>query len=319
MENKKVMGIDVGGSKILIGLMGEHNMIIEPRSYPTGTTNQESVVRSILDAVEQYWEAIAFIHKPAAIGIGLVGHVSTRKGIWRSSISLKIDEPVAICDILRSRYWTPAFADNDVHAATLAELQYGAGQKVDDFIYINIGMGIVAGLVSGGKLIRGASNYAGEVGHMRSNQVIGPDCKCGRHGCLEPMISGGGILRYAKLLLQDYPNSTLQEYDENGTLHAGIIYNEARNGDVLSMLIVDYAVSALQETLVNLVNLLNPSMIVYGGGAIPSDINLDIIKTYVYENALPVAARALKDICISTLDPRSVGLLGACTIARAGS
>ena len=316
MDNQKVLGVDVGGSRIQIGLMGEQNMIIELRSYPTGTTDQDSVVKSIFDAVEQYWSAIAFIHKPAAIGISLVGHVSTKKGIWRNSVSLKIKEPVSICDTIRSRYWTPAYADNNVNVATLAEMKYGAGQHVDDFIYISIGTKIAAGLVSGGQLIRGASNYAGKIGHMKSNHVVGPDCKCGRSGCLEPVISGGGMIQFAKLLLQDYPTSTLREYDESGTLNAGVIYNEAKNGDVLSIMLVDYAVSALQETLVNIVNLLNPAMIVYGGAAIPSDTQLGYIKDYIYENALPVATRALKDICVSNLDARTLGLLGACTLAR---
>jgi len=319
MDNQKVLGIDVGGSKIQIGLLGEQYMIIEPRSYPIGLGNQEVVIQSILDAIDQYWGAIAFIHKPAAIGLGLAGLVNARKGVWRNSMSLKINEPVHICDILSSRYWTPAYADNLVYAATLAEMQYGAGQLVDDFIYLNIDSRVSAGLVSGGQLIRGASNYAGKVGHMKSSHVVGPDCKCGRSGCLEPMLSGGGILRYAKLLLEDYPNSSLKEYDESGTLNAAVIYNEAKNGDVLSMLIVDYAVGALEETLVNLVNLLNPAMIVYGGSALPTENQLESIKDFVYENALPAATRALKDMCVSTLDAKLVGLLGACMVARTRS
>ena len=315
MENRKVLGIDVGGTKILIGLLDEKNTIIEQRRYPTVSTNQKTVITSVFDAIEHYRETVASVHDPVAAGIGLVGHVNTQTGVWENSISLKINDPVPICETLEKKYKIPFFADNDVHAATLAEIRFGAGKQVKDFIYMSIGTGIAAGIVCNGQLVRGASNYAGEVGHMTVSNISGPVCKCNRQGCIEPVVSGGGIVRSAVSLLEQYPDSALKGFYDSNTLHAGVVYDEAEKGDKLSLLIVDNVINALEETLTNLVNLLNPAMIVFGGGALSQKLILGQIKDNIYKNALPVAVRALNEICISGLDANTLGLLGACTLA----
>ena len=304
-----VLGVDVGGTKILIGLMdGQHNLI-EPRSFPTGTANQQAVIASISDAIEIYIANLA--QKPAAIGLGLAGYVNAAAGIWEDAMNLRIEDPVPICDMFSKLFDIPVFADNDVRTATMAEIQMGAGQRTKDFIYINIGTGIAAGMVCGGHLIRGVSNYAGELGHMVSG-TWERGCKCGRKGCLEPMASGGGIIQAAKEGLKHYPNSSLKGFN----IHAGIVYKEAEKGDELARMIAEDAIRALEESVVNLVNLLNPSLIVFGGGALEQGLIFSRVKRYVYENSLPAAAQALEDICLSVLNPAEVGVMGACILAK---
>ncbi len=96
----------------------------------------------------------------------MVGHVDPDQGIWRSALNLPIRQPVPLARVISNQLRVPVFLDNDVNAAALAEMQWGVGQCVGDFIYINVGTGIAMGLISNRVLVRGATNYAGELGHM---------------------------------------------------------------------------------------------------------------------------------------------------------
>jgi glucokinase len=309
-----VIGVDVGGTKILIGKKRGDSMPFDLSRYPMHADCQQTVISSIFDAMEQYLAEFCVQQRPAAAGLGLVGHVDSENGVWKNAINISIRESVPLCAMIRERFGMPAFIDNDVHTAAKAELRYGAGLEAKDFIYINIGTGISAGIVSGGRLIAGALNYAGEIGHMASGPE-GHPCKCGRLGCLEPLISGGGIILAAKRLIADYPESSLAPYCAEGTINGGVVYREAARGDALASHIAETARSAMEKTAVDLVNLLNPELLVFGGGAVEADFVLHRLKAYIYRNALPVCREALKDIRLSRLDPAMVGLIGAAGMA----
>lgn len=166
-------------------------------------------------------------------------------------------------------------------------------------------------------MIRGASNYAGEIGHMVSGSETHM-CKCGRVGCLEPMISGGGIINMALAGVKDHPESALAASAADGSLNAGTVFRAAEQGDALAAAIAEQGIHALEVTVVNLVNLLNPRLLVFGGGALEKEIILGRVRAYVYANALPVVAKGLADIRLSALDPKMVGLMGAGCLAWDG-
>jgi glucokinase len=278
-------------------------------------TDQQSTLSSIRSAADAFlareWSGPA----PVAMGVGLVGHTDPVRGIWLRAMNVPIDTPVSLADEFQARYGVPVSLDNDVHAATVAELQLGFGRNARDFVYLNIGTGIASGLVCNGKLVRGAANYAGELGHMIV-ETDGDLCaQCGRRGCLEPIASGGGMLDQVRARLADYPASVLREPSESGQLTVGVIIQAADAGDLLANQVTERALRALEVALVNLVNLVNPEMIVLGGGVFRDSWGIERLRRHVTANALPAAALSFKGIVPSRLGAAQVGLLGAATLA----
>jgi glucokinase len=226
-------------------------------------------------------------------------------------MNLPITDPVPLGQQWNEHYELPVGLDNDVHAATLAEMRWGKGTESKNFIYLNVGTGISAGLVFNGQLLRGVQNYAGELGHIVV-QPDGPLCPCGRRGCLEPIASGGGLLARVQEQLADFPDSTLHRAQP---LAAHSIFMAADTGDPLALKISNDAIQALSIALTNLVNLLNPEWIIYGGGTLSDGWLMERVRVNVESQPLPMTRKSLKGILPSRLNPDQVGLLGAACLA----
>jgi glucokinase len=246
--------------------------------------------------------------------MGLVGQVDYKKGIWLQSLATPINEPYPICDVLSGQLGIPVYADNDVHCATLAELRFGAGLKVKDFVYINFGTGAAAGLVSEGRLIRGSRNYAGEIAHMTVNMDMDLMCACGRRGCVEHFASGGGMIRYARSLFDKYPDSALIKLDNIGKLFSVTIFAAAREGDPLAAHIKDLILRTYLAVFQDLISLMDPDAIVVGGGVFRDELLLPEIKKDLGVWLPKEQQNLLERIEPSSLDPQKVGLLGASVI-----
>ena len=308
-----VLGVDVGASKIEVGVVDRAGKVLENRRYIMDCSSQNMTLNSIEAALTHFlsiWKGAA----PLALGIGLVGHTRPATGFWVRAMNLPIHSPVPLRQLLREQTGLPVALDNDVHAATLAEQRWGMGEDIKDFIYLNIGTGLAAGMVCNRKLVRGAANYAGELGHM----VVDPGgllCVCGQYGCLETICSGGGILAQVRAGLRDYPTSVLFEPAKWGSLTASQVFQAAEAGDRLASRITGKAVQGLSIALVNLVNLLNPVVIIYGGGVVRDGWLMGKVNDFVIANALQPARRSLKGILPSRFDAELVGLLGAASLA----
>ena len=311
MSEPVVIGVDVGATKILAGAVTRAGEILASRRSPMDGETQETTLRSIEAAIEnlmQEWGGPA----PLAIGIGLVGQIDSKAGIWLEAMNLPIKSPVRLGARINDRYGIPVALDNDVHAATLAEMRWGIGRESSDFIYINVGTGIAAGIVSNGRLVRGAENYAGELGHMVV-QPEGPLCPCGRRGCVEPIASGGGMLARLQELLTEFPTSTL--HTQTGAITTHSIFKAADAGDSLAIKVSNDAIQALSIGLTNLVNLLNPEWIVYGGGTLSDGWLIARVHVEVESQPLLMTRKSLRGILPSRLNPDQVGLLGAACLA----
>jgi glucokinase len=311
MSDSVFIGVDVGATKILVGAVTATGHILSSRRFKMEHESQASTLQSIHGSLENFmrdWDGPL----PQSIGIGLVGQIDPETGAWLEAMNLPIKSPVPLAGPIRDRYGIPVALDNDVHAATLAELRWGMGTRSKDFIYLNIGTGVSAGLVFDGRLLRGAENYAGELGHM----VVKPDsvlCPCGRRGCLEPLVSGGGLLARVQNELHNYPDSTLHSFQDSLTSHQ--IFTTADAGDPFAAKIATDAVQALSTALTNLVNLLNPEWIVYGGGTLSDGWLIEHVREYVKTMPLTMIRKSLQGIVPSKLNPAYVGLLGAACLA----
>ena len=311
MSESVVLGLDVGATKILVGIVTRAGDIIASTRFIMKRETQTITLKSIHTALEDFmqdWNGPL----PLAIGVGLVGQIDPEAGIWLEAMNLPIKSPVPLAQQLSDLYDIPVALDNDVHAATLAEMRWGIGKESSNFIYLNVGTGIAASLVFNRKLIRGTGNYAGELGHMVV-QPDGPNCPCGRRGCLEPIASGGGMIARVQEWLVDFPNSQLRTRGEQVNAHD--IFTAADAGDPLAIKVSNDAIQGLSIALTNLVNLLNPEWIVYGGGTLGDGWLMERVRPNVESAPLSMARKSLKGIVASQLDPDQVGLLGAACLA----
>lgn len=308
-----VWGIDVGGTKILVGAVTSKGQVIASQKFPMDRSSGRAALASIRDALRDFasgWNGPA----PSAIGAGLAGQSDPARGIWLNCLNIPLESPVPLAAEWGDEFGIPVFLDNDVNASAFAELAWGAGGRYSDFIYVNIGTGIGAGIVAGGRLLRGASNYAGELGHMALDPG-GETCICGQRGCLEPAASGGGLIHSAIRELGRYPESALHRLKEDAMLHSSSIIETADAGDPLAASLRDYAFAMLGTGITNMVNLLNPAAIILGGSVLNSPQVIEAVRKHVFAHSLPGAIAGLETIDITRLEPSHAGLLGAAAVA----
>lgn len=311
MSEPVVIGVDVGATKILTGAVTPEGKVISSRRSRMDRDSPAATLQSIEAAITDFmqeWKGT----RPLGIGVGLVGQIDPLAGLWLEAMNLPIKHPVPLGQQLNERFGLPIALDNDVHAATLAEMRWGMGTESADFLYLNVGTGISAGLVLHGQLVRGVKNYAGELGHTVV-QPNGPLCPCGRRGCVESIASGGGILARVQEQLIHFPGSILQQQMDTLTAHS--IFAAADAGDPLAVRISSDAVQALSIALINLVNLLNPEWIVYGGGTLSDGWLIERVRANVESQPLRMTRESLKGILPSQLNTDQVGLLGAACLA----
>lgn len=183
-----LLGIDIGGTKILGGLVNRSGLVVKRRQ---GATRPDHVLpdtigicRDLIDDARRIGRDIG------GIGVGAKGAVDSRRGLLVGSLYLGQGE-IPIAHELSRSFGLPVRVENDVHAATIGEMMFGIGRTFDDFIFYNAGTGMAIGIVVGGQLYRGASNTAGENGHAPIDHGASWPCPCGLSGCVETMIVGG--------------------------------------------------------------------------------------------------------------------------------
>ena len=302
-----VMGVDVGGTKILVGFVKRDGGIVVQKRYPMNRSSFDLALDSIFFACQDFLYENMYLPKPLAVGFGLVGRCDPKNGIWTSAVNIPITSAVNLRSEMDQRHGLKAFLDNDVFCQTTAELLYGAGKVYDDFILVNIGTGLSMGIVSGGNLVRGSGNVAGEVGQIKTG-----------HGTstLEEISSGGGQALRAKREAKKYSSSLAHYADE--LINPGAIFEEAKNGDKLANMIYEDAASAICQTMANLVSIFNPAAVIFAGSVIKTPGLLERISDYIHKNAYFSSLKDLKEICLTKLDVDIVGLIGAASVAWMG-
>ena len=312
MDKKTYIGVDLGGTKLLIGEADREGNILRQEKLPSGRLTQGEAMALIRRGLDGFLKEKTPGCEVQAIGVGMVGRIDSGAGIWYE-VSPDRRETVETAKILRERYGLPCFIDNDVRSATKAEMLFGQGRSSRDLIYINVGTGIAAGFVSGGRIITGGHHNAGEVGHTSSGIRLRVPCECGRTDCVEPVASGLGIDRCARLLAPDYPDSRLVIPDEGRVSAADVFrhYDE----DALCKVLTDNAASAVANLIMNLIRFNDPDTVVLGGGVMTGGF----LYRKVLEKLNPYTIRYVTNgVVLTALDPGYIGLLGACGNAIRG-
>lgn len=275
-----------------------------------------------LARVEELFDVLLAEYTPAAvwgIGVGVPGPVEFASGRPVAPPIMPGWDGYPVRDRLAARYDVPVWVDNEVNMMALGEYRAGLGQGADELIHVKIGTGIGAGLISGGRLHRGAQGCAGDIGHVALvSEVIEAVpgaaqqvCRCGKIGCLEALAGGAALARDATEAARSGRSPALaRRLAEAGALGAADVVRAAEFGDPVSVELLQRAGRLVGETLAALVNFFNPSMVLLGGGVGTSgDLVLAAIRQAVYRRSLPLATRDLR-IARSQLGDRA-GLMGA--------
>lgn len=306
------IGMDFGGTKLLVGEVNADGQILGKKKYTTGYVNQEAAVDIMKSSLGDYLRTEGAGSRPDAIGIGVIGRVDTRSGEW-----LQIDpqrlQPVQLGPLMRATFGLPSYVANDVKSATLAEQCWGHGRNSRNFIYINIGTGIAAGFVIDGRLMLGSHFNAGEVGHTQVGVHTGVRCCCGRTDCVEAIAAGIGFDSCARLLAPRYPDTLLRLPEaSDARVDVRDIYALARRGDELCRLLVDNAAQAIANLIMNLVRVSDPDTVVLGGGIVSSPEMYDNVVSRLHPSTIRFVTNG---IVLTCLNPAYVGLLGAAAVA----
>lgn len=286
MEKKYVVGVDLGGTKIYTALVDlEGNIVNEKVVETLAEEGQEAVSERILDTIAN---VIAGVDNELikAIGVGSPGPLDAKKGIIFEPSNLPFKN-YEIVKTIKDRFNLPTYLDNDANVATLAEFMFGAGKGTENMVYITVSTGIGGGAIINGKLYRGHTANALEVGHMTVSKE-GPRCGCGNVGCAESFASGTAIGKRAKEAVASKVVTSLKKYDN---VTAKEVFMEAAAGDAEAKRILDNALYYLGITVGNVMSYLDPEKVVMGGGVINGgDVVIETVKKVVGERCLSVFA-----------------------------
>jgi glucokinase len=264
MTTDAIAAIDIGGTKIALGLSTLDGHTLPFRRFPTRIKNApEQILEEACRELERM--AAGAGARIAAVGIGCGGPLDRRRGLILSPPNLPGWDEFPIVKQVAERFGVPVLLDNDANGAALGEHEHGAGRGLSDLVYITISTGIGGGLIINRQLVHGVGDGAGEVGHM----VIAPDgppCGCGSRGCLEALCSGTSIARRAvEQLARDSRPSTLRAGGATNVT-AQAVAEAARAGDELARTVWDETIHYLALGLSNIIAALAPEAIILGGG-----------------------------------------------------
>jgi glucokinase len=320
------IGIDVGGTKLAGGVVDQRGRV---RALTRAATPADDPTR-LRDVVVDLVRELALVHPVVAVGLGAAGWVDTTGTVsfaphlaWRgeplrdrvaTALAGLADQP-GLADL-------PVRVENDATAAAWAEHQFGAGRPgPGPLVLVTVGTGIGGGIVVGGRLLRGAHGYAGEPGH----QVVVPDghpCSCGRRGCLEQYASGQALVRFVQTGAAEHPSRAdrLRELvGDPAGLTGRLVTTAARSGDKLARAAFDQVGHWLGVGLADLVQLLDPEVLVIGGGVAEAGELLLAPTRQSYRQALArrggLPAAELRPARLGNL----AGLVGAADLARAAA
>jgi glucokinase-like ROK family protein len=313
-----VAGVDIGATSIDFGIADFSGKILvrysEPASVKNGPIKVLGQVCALLEKMLK--ENNLSPEKLCGIGIGVPGPVDFSAGTLVSPPIMPGWDRYPIIQTVQQ--WFPSanvVVDNDVNVMALGEIYQGVGKGVNNLIFVKIGTGIGAGIVCEGKIYRGASGCAGDIGHIGVDK-FGPLCHCGNKGCLEAVAAGPAIAERSLIAAQAGKSPILLKlYEKNGKmLRAEDVGDAAREGDALAVEVIRESGQFVGDVLDGLVNFFNPGVIVIGGGVSNlGNLLLSSIRQTVINRSTPLATRDLR-IVFSEIGP-DAGVIGAVNLA----
>jgi glucokinase-like ROK family protein len=304
-----VLGVDMGATHLGLVLADYAARVIAEHESPFDVSlGPEICLQQIDRDVRAFLKQNDFsMDDITSIGVGVPGPVVSKEGGVVAPPIMPGWDKFPIRTHLQELWGHPITLDNDAELGALGEWAYGAGRFEPNLLYVKVGYGIGAGLLLNGKIYSGATGSAGEIGHI-TVQVSGPRCTCGNQGCLEAIAGGRAIAQQAAQAIQSGRRTSMVEIQPLEKLTTVHVAMEASKGDLVAQEIVMNAGQYLGIAIANLINVVNPGLIIVGGGvAQMGDLFLEPIRQAVKTRSLPAAARVVR-ITAAMLGRRSSGI-----------
>jgi glucokinase len=310
------LGIDAGGTNVKIAVVGTTGKVYtrgvidtNPSEGPRKTFRR---ARTAADTLTRFRKDINVV----GVGVGCAGLIDPVKGRVFSPPNLPGWENSPLKRIVETTFGVYTIVDNDANSAAYGEFRLGACRGVQNLVFITLGTGVGGGVVADGRLLRGASNYAAELGHTAVT-VDGPKCRCGARGCLEAYVGAYGLIRSAREQLRAKNSRVLRRWVERDKrrLTPQLIFDAARRRDAAASAVIRAAGEHLGVGIASLINIFNPEAVVLGGGVSGSfDLLRPHIERTVGRRAFAESARVV-DIVRSELG-NDAAVLGAAMLAK---
>ncbi|MBR6580802.1 MAG: ROK family protein [Ruminococcus sp.] len=315
---KYYVGIDLGGTNIVAGVVDDNYKIVAKASTKTNCPRPEKEIaddmaKMALQAVEN---AGLTIEQIEWVGIGTPGIANSSTGIIEYSNNLGFKNTPMV-EYIRETIDKPVFIENDANAAAYGEFVAGAAKGAKNAVCITLGTGVGGGIIVDGKIYAG-SNFAGaEIGHTVI-EVDGAQCSCGRKGCFEAYSSATGLIRMTKEAIAEHPDSVMAKLGEkNGKVTARTSFDSMREGDEYAKVVVDKYIKYLAAGITNTINIFQPDVLCIGGGVCnEGDALLLPMKAIVEKEVYTRDSEKNTKIVIAELG-NDAGIIGAAFLGRA--
>lgn len=315
MDKPYVIGMDMGGTNTVFGIVDARGTVISKSAIKTGThTDVNLYVNDIHTELSKLIEAAGGIEKIKGIGVGAPnGNYYTGNIEFAPNLPWKGVIPFA--NLMADKFGVPAALTNDANAAAVGEMTYGAARGMKNFIMITLGTGVGSGIVIDGKVVYGHDGFAGELGHVTAIRNNGRLCGCTKTGCLETYASATGVARSAREILESSTKDSLLRNIPIDSITSKDVFDAAMEGDEVAKEIFNFTGKILGECLADFVAFSAPEAIVlFGGLTKAGDLILDPIKEHMEKNLLPIW-RAKVKVLFSELKEADAAVLGASALA----
>ncbi|HKO95602.1 MAG TPA: ROK family protein [Pyrinomonadaceae bacterium] len=313
LSSDLVLAADLGGTHLRTAAIDQNGKIHFRSKRQTPKADKPAViVEAIVDAVNDCRRSDALTGKTiAALSIAVPGTVSFNERRVITVPNLPCLENFDLGPVVQEAVGCPVLIENDANAAVLGEMWLGAARGYQNVICITLGTGVGGGIILNGELLRGVDGSAGEIGHIGVDPFSGVRCNCGSEGCLEVYASGTGIVRMAT---ESLSGQALWALQAEGALTAERLFASAMNGDKFPLNVFKRMGSYLGVGIASLVNLLNPEMVVIGGGVANAwQLFEESMLHTIAERSFPAPAKRVKITRAECGD--DAGLLGAARLA----
>ena len=309
MAQKPVVGVDLGGTNIKVGVVGPAGQVLQRHRAATEADRGPAAVAANICAAVRRCVAGAGLQLEAVdgLGVGSPGTIDMEAGVVLFSPNLPGWRQIPLKEMVEGDLGLPCILDNDANVAALAEQWIGAGRGCSSLVLLTLGTGIGGGIVLDGRIWHGANGVAGEVGHMSINPD-GVRCACGNRGCFEAYASATAMVRRMQEAIASGVETTLAAHRED--LTAEMIHKAAVAGDAAARENLEQTGRYIGLGVSNLMHLLNPAVIAFSGGVTAAgDMLMKPLLDEVERRTLEASRRSVK-VCFAEL-PNDAGVIGA--------
>lgn len=311
MEKPYVIGMDMGGTNTVFGIVDSRGNVISKSAIKTGThTDVNLYIQDLYDEMIKLIDAAGGKDKIKGIGVGAPnGNYYTGNIEFAPNLPWKGVVPFA--KLMTEKFGITTALTNDANAAAVGEMTYGGARGMKNFIMITLGTGVGSGIIIDGKVVYGHDGFAGELGHTTAIRENGRLCGCGKHGCLETYCSATGVARSAREILGSTTKSSVLRNIPVDSITSKDVFDAAMEGDEVAKEIFEFTGKILGQSLADFVAFSAPEAIaIFGGLSKAGDLIMNPIREHMEANLLPLWKGKIK-LFFSELKEADAAVLGA--------